>query len=79
MDDHGPELALLLSGFRRGAGFGALAGFLAYAAVLLAMNPAAAGSLLGVAAGMIAALVGGAFVGGLIGAYVNLARRTRRY
>lgn len=75
MDDQGPELSLLLSGFRRGALFGALAAFLGYAAVLLSMSPAAAGPPLGVAAGMIAALVGGAFIGGLIGAYARHAKR----
>ena len=77
MTDHGPELPLLLSGFRRGMGIGALAGFLLYAAVLLRMKPEDAGPLLGVAAGGLAAIVGGAFLGGLIGAYIRIARRPK--
>ncbi len=77
MSDHGPELPLLLAGFRRGMGFGALAGLVVYAAVLLRMKPEEAGPALGVAAGLLAAMVGGAFLGGLVAAYIRVARRPR--
>jgi len=73
--DPDSELSLLLAGFRRGMGLGAFGGMLVYAAVILRMKPENAGPLLGVAAGMLAAMVGGAFLGGLLSAYVNLVRR----
>ncbi len=75
--DHGPELSLLLAGFRRGMIFGACGGLLLYAVVLLRMKPEDAGPLLGVAAGMLAAMVGGAFLGGLLFAYLRVARRPK--
>jgi len=75
--DYGPELPLLLAGFRRGAMAGGLAGLLVYAAVLLRMKPEEAGPLLGVAAGMMAAMVGGAFLGGLLLACLRVARAPR--
>ena len=77
MNQEEADLPLLLSGFRKGAGYGAVAGFLAYAGVLLSMDPAAAGPVLGLAAGMIASIVGGAFIVGLIGAYVRLTRNKK--
>jgi hypothetical protein len=75
--DHGPELPLLLAGFRRGMTAGAVGGLLVYAAVLLRMKPEEAGPLLGVAAGGLAAMVGGAFLGGLLVAYLRVARAPR--
>jgi hypothetical protein len=77
LNEGGADLTLLLAGFRRGSGIGALAGFLLYAVVLLRMDPADAGPLLGLAAGMLTALVGGAFAGGIIGAYVRVLRGSR--
>ena len=77
MEDPDAQLSLLLAGFRKGMGYGAFAGFLIYAAVLLGMSPATAGPILGVAAGMITAILGGAVVGGFVGAYVTLLRRQK--
>lgn len=73
--DPDAQLRLLLAGFRKGLVYGALAGFLIYAAVLLGMPAAKAGPLLGVAAGMVTAILGGAAIGGIAGAYVMLVRR----
>jgi len=75
LTDPESELSLLLAGFRRGMGAGAFGGMLLYAAVFLRMKPEDAGPLLGVAAGMLAAMVGGAFLGGLLSAYLKLVRR----
>ena len=77
LDDPDAQLSLLLAGFRKGMGYGALAGFFIYPAVLLGMSPAAAGPILGVAAGMMTAILGGAVVGGLVGAYIKLLRRRK--
>lgn len=77
MDEPEGELSLLLAGFREGMGLGALGGCLAYAGVLVAVEAARAGPLLGLAAGMATAMVGGAVVGGLIGAYRRLLRRPK--
>ena len=74
LEDPDLQLSLLLAGFRKGMGYGAPAGFFIYAAVLLGMNPSTAGPILGVAAGMITAMLGGAVVGGFVGAYVMLLR-----
>ena len=76
--DQGRELPLLLSGFKRGMGVGAFGGLLLYAAVVLRMKPEDAGPLLGVAAGMLAAMVGGGFLGGLVSAYLKLLRASKR-
>jgi len=77
MDEPEGELPLLLAGFRAGMGYGALGGCLLFAGALLVVDAARRGPALGLAAGMATAIAGGAFVGGLIGAYLRLLRRPR--
>jgi hypothetical protein len=57
---------------------GALGGLAVYAAVLLRMKPGEAGPSLGVAAGALAAMAGGAFLGGVLVAYLRVARAPKR-